>query len=367
MQQSQSYHESFEGPEKLLEIWFGPVDNIDGTGKTGLRKVEREVWNEMLALVKCSVLNVVSNEYFDAYLLSESSMFVWNGRLILKTCGTTTLLTAVPKLLEIAKSVGLVVVDNLFYSRNKFMFPEKQLVPHTSFSSEVDFLDGVLGKLYKSGVGGSRSKFENGSAYVLGKLNDEHWYLYMTEAPPQELTHEPAPDKTLEVLMGNLDPEAVSVFYRTNSSSAREATMKSGIADLIPEATFDDFLFDPCGYSVNGIWGKHYFTIHVTPQEPCSFASFETNILLDDYNELLTKVKNVFKPGYLSATLFTNENVESVREASAQLNIQGYTSSEKIFYQFNHYNLLFVAQNKQGSTRTKTLSYRSPSVERLLF
>jgi len=69
MEQSLSYHDSFEGPEKLLEMWFGPLDNVDGAGKLGLRKVERKVWDEMLSLVKCSVLNVLSNDYFDAYLL----------------------------------------------------------------------------------------------------------------------------------------------------------------------------------------------------------------------------------------------------------------------------------------------------------
>lgn len=68
-QHALSYHDSFEGPEKLLEMWFGPLDNVDGAGKLGLRKVERKVWDEMLSLVKCSVLNVLSNDYFDAYLL----------------------------------------------------------------------------------------------------------------------------------------------------------------------------------------------------------------------------------------------------------------------------------------------------------
>ena len=68
----------FEGPEKLLEIWFGPtpdtVPNISSQfekdpKKRGLRLVERDVWDEMLDLVKCHVLNVVHNDYFEAYLL----------------------------------------------------------------------------------------------------------------------------------------------------------------------------------------------------------------------------------------------------------------------------------------------------------
>lgn len=65
----------FEGPEKLLEIWFAPSpghipdgrDSLDG--KYGLRKVQREVWDEMLAIVKCKVLSVVHGKELDAYLL----------------------------------------------------------------------------------------------------------------------------------------------------------------------------------------------------------------------------------------------------------------------------------------------------------
>jgi len=164
--------------------------------------------------------------------------------------------------------------------------------------------------------------------------------------------------------MGHLDPQAVSVFYRNKSKTAREATTNSGIADFIPEAICDDFLFDPCGYSVNGIHGKHYFTIHVTPQEPCSFASFETNILLDDYSHLVKQVVNAFKPGHFSVTLFTNEPVDSVPECTGQFNIGGYTATEKIFYQFHRYNLLFMAQNRTGMAQK--LSFTSPEVERLL-
>jgi len=65
----------FEGPEKLLEIWFAPsLADVPGAtstieGKHGLRKVDRSVWEDMLAVVKCQVLSVVEGTEMDAYLL----------------------------------------------------------------------------------------------------------------------------------------------------------------------------------------------------------------------------------------------------------------------------------------------------------
>jgi len=63
----------FEGPEKLLEIWFAPspAEVPDaGTGpKTGLRKVDRAVWEEMLDIVRCKVLSRIEGTDMDAYLL----------------------------------------------------------------------------------------------------------------------------------------------------------------------------------------------------------------------------------------------------------------------------------------------------------
>jgi S-adenosylmethionine decarboxylase len=62
----------FEGPEKLLEVWFAPPAAylpVAATGKYGLRKVKREIWEEMLGIVKCKVLSVVEGKEIDAYLL----------------------------------------------------------------------------------------------------------------------------------------------------------------------------------------------------------------------------------------------------------------------------------------------------------
>jgi len=72
----------FEGPEKLLEIWFAPsatsIPSVAGAapGKTGLRAVSRQTWEDMLDIVKCKVLSVVEGEEMDAYLLRSLSCSV---------------------------------------------------------------------------------------------------------------------------------------------------------------------------------------------------------------------------------------------------------------------------------------------------
>ena len=49
----------------------------------------------------------------------------------------------------------------------------------------------------------------------------------------------------------------------------------------------DDFVFQPVGYSVNGLSEHGYFTLHVTPQKERSYASFETNIALNSSKSVI--------------------------------------------------------------------------------
>ena len=58
--------------------------------------------------------------------------------------------------------------------------------------------------------------------------------------------------------------------------SPRHTTRTSGIAALLPGADIDEFMFEPCGYSMNGLHARDAFsTIHITPEEACSYASIE--------------------------------------------------------------------------------------------
>ena len=73
--QNDSAYGPFEGPEKLLEVWFAPSPDLlaDASatpdGKFGLRKVPKAVWEEMLDIVRCKILSHVEGAEMDAYLL----------------------------------------------------------------------------------------------------------------------------------------------------------------------------------------------------------------------------------------------------------------------------------------------------------
>lgn len=84
MPESAAASAPFEGPEKLLEIWFAPSANdvpdaSDPTkdGRTGLRKVKREIWEEMLNIVRCKILSVIEGSEVDAYLLRYAPDYVY--------------------------------------------------------------------------------------------------------------------------------------------------------------------------------------------------------------------------------------------------------------------------------------------------
>lgn len=244
---------AFEGPEKLLEVWFSPSPSAlpREAKENGLLSVPSKTWEGMLDLVHCKVLSVVSSDHMDAYLLSESSMFVFPHKLILKTCGTTTLLLGLRRLLRIAavdagfpfhnaedlRDEGTLASPyRVFYSRKNFLFPDRQHGPHRNWSDEYKFLDKL---------------FDHGSAYLVGKMNGDHWYLYITTpssqfTPPRtpdsgKSTNSPSrpttkiptglmtafpqiqgpdtPDETLEILMTDLDPENAKQFYLSHASA----------------------------------------------------------------------------------------------------------------------------------------------------
>lgn len=307
----------FEGFEKRLEItFFEPSIFADPEGK-GLQALSKSQLDEILGPAECTIVSSLSNEHIDSYVLSESSLFVYPYKVIIKTCGTTKLLLSIPPILKLAESLSL-SVQTVRYTRGSFIFPGAQSFPHRNFSEEVAVLDEYFGKL----GGGSK-------AYIMGGSDKtQNWHIYSACAGSVEEAMNPV--YTLEMCMTGLDREKASVFYKTESSSAKLMTKNSGIRDILPESDICDFEFDPCGYSMNSIEGDALSTIHVTPEDGFSYASFEAagyEFKRVNLGAMIERVLTCFEPSEFSVSVHAQLGGE-LFDYVHSLDVKGYSSED---------------------------------------
>ncbi|KAG8980619.1 spermidine resistance protein, partial [Tulasnella sp. 427] len=281
------------------------------------------------------------------------------------------------------------------------------------WTEEVSFLD----KLF--GPGHEKAHRGIGAAYTVGSVNRDHWLCYVTApsdedeekaaeeaakkvAAPEakETSRQPPQDFTLEILMSKLSAPGRRPFFFPDSAPPPAATQgesdgtpspsphhargqelskEVGITSLFPasQTTLDAFAFEPCGYSANGLvrhdQGEGYYTIHVTPEEGWSYASFECNVPLPtasstssttsedkipDLETLIQRVVNIFQPGHLSLTLFVSSNADDSPIETAQRTFFtaltakesgfNYKRVDKINYEFGGYDLAFASFERKA-------------------
>lgn len=334
----------FEGAEKKMEVIFSRAENAALKDDRGLRSFGLEHWSSVVATLNGSILLNDSLEEFDSYLISESSLFVYPDRVIMLTCGTTTLLKALPSILETGKTLNMDVCW-FQYSRKNFLFPEKQLFPHKSFDQEVNFCSEM---------------FSDGQAHILGPLNADHWVVFIADRIRREDEYDVRLDReqTLNIYMYGISQEIAQLFMKSEEmilpslfdvkdhvkgeshiitktiasdshssfsfvTSAEEATDRSGIRRLMDcedGRVVHDHLFDPCGYSMNGVASKdRYWTIHITPEAHCSYVSFETNYAPSSYEDLVQKVVATFQPSRFTAVVQADSSSPIALASSSKL------------------------------------------------
>eukprot|EP00543_Licmophora_paradoxa_P017696 CAMPEP_0202460432 /NCGR_PEP_ID=MMETSP1360-20130828/43925_1 /ASSEMBLY_ACC=CAM_ASM_000848 /TAXON_ID=515479 /ORGANISM="Licmophora paradoxa, Strain CCMP2313" /LENGTH=425 /DNA_ID=CAMNT_0049082089 /DNA_START=140 /DNA_END=1417 /DNA_ORIENTATION=- len=306
------YSGVFEGPEKTLEVCFRAVPNQtpqeDHNGKLGLRRLTRLDLDRICGRARCTILSYVSNQYLDAYVLSESSLFVYPFMLVLKTCGTTTLLRCIATLIECSKHLGLEIAW-VGYSRKNFNFPGDQAFPHQSFFQELDYLASHKNLCERL----------DGNGYTLGPLTSDHWFVFVADQTTR-INPDTDTDRVLNIMMFDIDDDVAQLFYYDHYQTldgedkasettrvSKEMTHKSGIHALCPGAIIDPRAFEPCGYSMNAILFRSYSTIHITPESGSSYASFETNQKVASYSSLINNVIATFRPKRFVMTLMADE------------------------------------------------------------
>lgn len=279
---------SFEGPEKRLEVIVRctPETHVDG-----LRSLDDSVWSGVVGSLNAQIVSRESNEYINSYVLTESSLFVMKNRIILITCGTTTLLNSIPNILEAISAVRGELEWVSFMHKN-YSFPWMQKGPHTSLADEFATL---------------KQHFPTGKPYIFGPVDSDHYFLFCYDDIIRPCSSED--DTQLSMTMYGLDKEQTRYWFsdRFISTSSETAAIRAAThLDRVVDGTWTlhDLQFEPCGYSINAIRGEEYQTMHITPEDHCSFASYESNSRAANYSDRMKKVLGVFRPQRFTVIVF---------------------------------------------------------------
>lgn len=291
----------FEGSEKKIEIV------IEGAN---LLEIKNDYWHKIVESCHAQILSMISNERCKAFLLSESSLFVWSDRVVMITCGKTVLLNSI---LMLVSDFGSDKISCLTFQRKNEYYSHLQ---ETTFEQDIEKL-----KTFLPGV-----------ALRFGDLDGHHNYLFHLDRP-----YSPSiDDKTSELLLYHIQGETAEALRCENMT--RESVRKAlRIDELFPDFVIDDFVFEPCGYSLNGIKGDDYITFHVTPEEGWSYVSFETSLDIEKENKgLLENIVRNLNPVSFDLISF---NIESKLDLNEYNRIDHVSDKLKSGYyvDFTHY------------------------------
>ncbi|MCY4643490.1 MAG: adenosylmethionine decarboxylase [Bacteriovoracales bacterium] len=259
----------FEGSEKKVEMVVSGV-NLRGLGKA--------YWEDVVRQCRAEMISSISNDHVDAYLLSESSLFVWGDRMVMITCGATVLMQSILKLVE---DLGRERMDSLIFQRKNEYDQSKQ---KSSFLEDVRLLREMV----------------PGKAHRFGRLDGHHHFIFNLDRP-----YRPAfKDMTSELLMYHVEGEAAQTLCHGGREKGEEIRALLGL-EKREGLMVDDHFFKPCGYSANAIEGPRYITVHVTPQEDYSYVSYETSLDVEGgYRGLLGGLVRSLRPDSFDLVTF---------------------------------------------------------------
>jgi S-adenosylmethionine decarboxylase len=127
-----------------------------------------------------------------------------------------------------------------------------------------------------------------------------------------------------------------------------------------------DHLFDPCGYSMNGVAAKScYWTIHITPEAHCSYVSFETNISPCSYQDLVARVVCTFQPQRATMVVQADKFSPAASTGLASVSLDGFSITGQSMTQLSDHftvqliNYEAVDQSLDDGSWTSTSSSQS--------
>jgi len=247
----------YEGTEKRLEIITTEMD---------LLQFHDSFWQKMVEQADAFIISKIENMQLKAYLLSESSLFVWHNKLLLITCGNTHLVKAAQ---FFQKQVDSRVIQSLLFHRHQAQLPDLQ---KSSFAQDT-----VLLKTHLQGKTQHWQGNYRGDLFLFG------------ESPTGAV-------KTKQILMlHGLSGDFATLLQ---SGTAGQQLIESTLAVLrfLPCLQIDQFTFSPKGYSLNALSGEQYLTIHITPEKLSTYLSVESSFEVQVMQPFSDHLHALFRP-----------------------------------------------------------------------
>ena len=259
----------YEGTEKRLEIIVK---------QTNLLALPQLFWQELVTQAGAFILSKIENTHVCAYLLSESSLFVWQDRFLLITCGNTHLVKAAQFFQGHYPKEQL---QALLFQRHQAIQPALQ---KSNFKQDSLQLNMSLQGIQKNWQG--QGSYE-GDLFFFGKLTSQHL-------------------NNKHILMMHGLSGSFAAQLHTGKASTKDIESKLSLQHFFSHMLIDQFTFSPKGYSLNAICENNYLTIHITPEKLSSYLSLETSFPLARIQPFIDHINSLLRPLKSQLMRFTN-------------------------------------------------------------
>jgi len=276
----------YEGTEKRLVI---------STKDLNLFDFADSFWSDLVAHSGAEVLSSIANAKIKAYLLSESSLFVWQDKLILITCGNTQLVKAA---LFVQQQFTKQHINTLLFQRHQALKPQLQ---RSNFQQDRLLLE----KQFKGQNMHWRDGYQ-GDLFVFGKVSENSIItqsIYMLHGLNSAFA------STLQTKI--LDKKAVLAALKLDllfdhSLSDDLLLNKSLCSPRLSNLIIDHYSFSPKGYSLNAICGADYITLHLTPEKMSTYLSIESSFPKQRCAHFINHLQQLFLPSELKSMHFNS-------------------------------------------------------------
>lgn len=281
----------FEGAEKKVEV------TISDSTYSLINDLPDSFWYELISCSDAKILSKIENDHCKAFILSESSLFVWHNRFVILTCGVTHLVNSVEFFIQ---KMGENAIGYLTYQRKNEYYSQAQ---PSCFDDDVKRL----------------SLYIKGTSLCFGEIDGHHTSLFYQDDTSFRMDS----NQTYEFLAYQISTKASEQLTRANLTHGKIRKFFQ-LDTLLNGFEIDDHVFEPYGYSINAIKEGKYITIHVTPQAESSYVSIESNINL---NYLIPTMLNVLEPKSFDLLSFNNNTFEDdvIKKISTQ-----YTNESRV-------------------------------------